>query len=261
MVRYTVIVPLRDATEAVAQLLPRLERVLDRLLLPYEIICVNDGSHVTHDPSIASVLENHARVRVLSFEQRRGTSAALTAGIAAARGDVLVCASPDTTMAIEGIPDLISRLSRYELVVAEPERRLAGHLRAGVEHMVRVVRAADRGLREELLFAARREALAGMTLPRGGFRLLPELVRRRGMRACRVTLAAGLPPRGEAWRSTWLDRLAAGWIERRFEPHLARERAPGIPTSRPTVARAERIGAALARPATPPVEHQHGKSS
>ena len=130
------------------------------------------------------------------------------------------------------------------------------------QNMIRVARAADRGAREELLFAARREALAGLTLPRGGFRLLPELVRRRGMRVCRVTLAAGLPPRGEAWRSTWLDRLAAGWIARRFEPHLARERAPRHShfTAKDR-AQAQLVGAALARPATPPVGHQHGKSA
>ena len=137
MVRYTVLVPLRHAAEAVARLIPRLEQVLDPLLLPYEIICVNDGSHVAHDPHVANVLAEHDQVRVLSFEERRGTSAVLTAGIAAARGDVLICATPDTTLAIEGIPDLISRLSRWELAVAEPERRLAGHVCAGAKHDTR----------------------------------------------------------------------------------------------------------------------------
>jgi hypothetical protein len=125
-------------------------------------------------------------------------------------------------------------------------------------HALRVGRGARRNTNEPLLFAARRDALTGLTLPRGGFRLLPELVRRRGFRVCRVTLASDLPPRGEAWQPMWVDRLAASLIERRFEPHLARERAPALRTTPPSAARADRIGATLTRPANPAVG-QHGK--
>ena len=44
MIHYSVLIPQRDAIDAVGRLLPRLEALLDRLILPYEIISVDDAS-------------------------------------------------------------------------------------------------------------------------------------------------------------------------------------------------------------------------
>jgi hypothetical protein len=52
---------------------------------------------------------------------------------------------------------------------------------------------------------------------------LPELVVKRGFRICRLTLAEGLPPQGAEFRPGVFERLAARWLDRRFEPHLGRE--------------------------------------
>jgi hypothetical protein len=81
----------------------------------------------------------------------------------------------------------------------------------------------DLGADEPLLWAARREALANLTLPRGAFRFLPTLVAERGFRVVRLTLSADRPAQGAAYRPGALARLLARWLGRRYEPHLAGE--------------------------------------
>ena len=54
MVHYSVLIPQRDSTDAVGRLLPRAVRMFDKLLLPYEIICIDDASAA---PAIATLEE------------------------------------------------------------------------------------------------------------------------------------------------------------------------------------------------------------
>jgi hypothetical protein len=43
----------------------------------------------------------------------------------------------------------------------------------------------------------------------------------------RLKLVDGATPRGSAFVPGLVERLASGWLERRYEPHLARELARG----------------------------------
>jgi glycosyltransferase involved in cell wall biosynthesis len=233
MVHYTALVPLRDGADALARLLPDLARVLERLILPYEIIAIDDGSREAESVALARVLAAHRHVRLLRFDEPRGTSAALAAGIAAARGELVIAMGSQPPLGPEFIPHLISRLGRWDLAVAEPERTLGQRIRhavAGARSILRKNRPQDPAAQP--LFAARREALVGLPLAPQGSGYLGNLAARGGWRVCRVAIAPGLPPVGRALRPGWFKRLAAAWLARRFEPHLARELAPlaGDPT-------------------------------
>jgi hypothetical protein len=261
MVHYTVLVPGRDTADALARLVPQLAAALDRLILPYEIIAIDDASGEPAAGALERQLSENRHLRVLRFDRPRGASAALSAGIAASRGDLVIGICPDTRMAAESIPHMISRLSRWDFVVAKPERTAGQYLRhslAGVPRILTAERRRDAA--QDLFFAARREALVGLALAPGGCRILPELMASRGFRVCRLTIAPGLPPRGEHYRVGWLKRLAAGWLGRRFEPHLARELAPYAARPNPA-ASAQQIGPSrLALPAAPTaVETKHAK--
>ncbi len=261
MVRYTVLVPMRDAADAVARLLPQLVDVLDPLLLPYEILCVDDASCPTDASRLDECRRDQPSLRVLRFDRPRGTSAALTAGLAAARGEVLVGLDPDNRLEARLIPHLISRLARYDLVVAQAEQSPGGHVRAFLARWPRLL-AADplRRAGEDMCFAARREAVAGLTLARGAFRVLPELLDRRGYRVCRLIVAAGLPPRGQRYRSSFAQRLLARLVDRHFEPHLAREQHSGAAAAAPSVlTRGEIVRQRLA-PGVSATTQPHGPS-
>jgi hypothetical protein len=241
MVHYTVLLPVRDAGDAVARLLPQLDDVLAGLLLPYEILCVDDGSQPSEWRKLESCRARHAGLRLLRFDRPRGTSAALTAGMAAARGKLLIGLAAEPRYAVQFIPHLISRLSRYDLVVGEPERSLWQRLAARLAQARNLLTSeARRPCGNELFFAARCEALGRLALIPGAAGVLPALVERRGFGVCRMTIAAGLPPRGQRFRAGLVERLAAHWFDRHFQPHLASEAvaAPAAPFA-PLAARTE----------------------
>ena len=112
-----------------------------------------------------------------------GASIALSVGIGAARGDIVIAVEAGQRYAPNQIPHLIARLSRLDLVYAR--RRLSGWQKFW-HRVQRIPRAMLLGLDVRhpdcLLWAARREAVAGIHLSPGMRRYLPWLVARRGFR-------------------------------------------------------------------------------
>ncbi len=230
MVHYSVLIPARDATAGVTRLVPGLCQALERLILPYEIICVDDASAADGN-GLDRLPLGYPALRLLRFDQPRGVSAALSAAIAASRGDLLIAMDSQASGAPHLIAQLISRLSQYDFVFAQ---FVSGRRELG-ERLSRVARSlagsAQLMSSEGFLWAARREAVAGLGPTRGAFRMLPSLVARRGFRVGRLKLIEGATPRGSIYQPGLLERLAGGWLDRRYEPHLARELARGERTT------------------------------
>jgi len=183
MIHYSVVVPLRDRGEEFRCQLPQLITAFNRLRFEYEIICVDDGSDLATQRLLQQLLAEHAAMRLLRMDEPAGASVALSAGMSAARGDIVIAIEAGHQGAAEQIPHLIARLSRLDLVYAK--KRLAGW--AKFRHRIgRIPRAILLGLEvrhpENLLWAARREAIAGIHLSPGMRRYLPWMVARRGFR-------------------------------------------------------------------------------
>ncbi|HEX4000157.1 MAG TPA: glycosyltransferase [Pirellulales bacterium] len=183
MVHYSIIVPERDRGEELRRQLPQLVDMLDRLRLPYEIICVDDGSAPWTQKVLEQLLAEQPAMRLLVLDNAAGASVALSIGVAEARGDIVIAIEAGQRYAVEGIPHLIARLSRLDLVYVR--RRLSGW-RKFWHRVGRIPRAILLGLDvrhpECLLWAARREAVAGIHLSPGMRRYLPWLAARRGFR-------------------------------------------------------------------------------
>ena len=60
MIRYSVLIPQRNAGNELARQLPELRRVLDLLALPYEVICIDQASAPTTRAALGELLEQHA---------------------------------------------------------------------------------------------------------------------------------------------------------------------------------------------------------
>ena len=105
---------------------------------------------------------------------------------------------------------MISRLSQYDLVFARREQSIASELRA------RRPRCASRrdgrsvvARRRRIVLGRLRDAVCGLALARGTFRVLPAMLARRGLRTCQLTLPHGMPPQGATYHASLLGRQAA----------------------------------------------------
>ena len=99
----SVVVPIFNEEDSLEDLFSRLLTVFQKANLPYEIICVNDGSR---DQSLAQLIEFHyqnAAIKVINLSRNFGKEVALTAGIDFARGDVVIPIDAD----LQDPPELI----------------------------------------------------------------------------------------------------------------------------------------------------------
>ncbi len=240
MIHTSILLPQRNAAEAVAALLPKLRRALDRLGRAYEVLVIDDGSDNEDLHAFQELLAFHPCLKVLRLGKTTGLSAAVKAGIAAARGEIIVAMEAGDRYSVEQIGKLLAHLARADLVYGRQQRR--GW--AKVWHRVRrIPRWLLLGLEVRdpdcLFWAARREAVEGLQLPQGMYRYLATLVAARGFRVGEVTIETR--PSACTLSDGWPNPghlLAARRLQRRWRritvQELDTERAapPNLPVHR-----------------------------
>jgi dolichol-phosphate mannosyltransferase len=186
----------------------------------YEFIFVDDGST---DESAAKI-DAAPQVRVLRFEKNAGQSAALFAGLNAARGAVIVTIDSDLQNDPTDIPRLLAAISKgADLVCGYREQRqdtLVKRLTSRIANFVRSRYTQDR-VRDTgcTLKAMRRECVAALVPFKGMHRFIPALVKGAGYRIVEVPVnhrprkfgqsKYGLGNR--AWRAT-VDMFGVRWL-------------------------------------------------
>src|SRR5207248_4582232 len=98
----SIVVPIHNETETLAELHRRLTTVLAELA-PYEVVLVDDGSTDDSWERMLAVAAGDRHVRLLRLSRNFGHQAALTAGIDAARGEAVVVMDGD----LQDPPELI----------------------------------------------------------------------------------------------------------------------------------------------------------
>src|ERR671937_605081 len=86
----SVVIPLFNEEENVRALLDELFSELRKLDRTYEVICVDDGSRDRTFEELSRIASQRRELRVIRFRLNFGQTAAMSAGIEAARGDVIV---------------------------------------------------------------------------------------------------------------------------------------------------------------------------
>ena len=212
MLQHTVLIPQRNAHSRVAALLPRLESVLDQMSQTYEVIVIDDGSPSPIQQPLRQLQAEHPCLRVLRLDRHAGSGAALTAGIAAARGQVVVALDPNGRYSLDDVPRLIQRLARADAVFG---CRRAGPVARSLRALVQLPRRMSQKLLVRdprcLFWAARHEALEGLELSGRRYRQLPELVARSGYRV--GELHVDQLPRGDSSAVERPHWHMTGWSE------------------------------------------------
>lgn len=221
--RYSIIIPGCECGQPLAAELPELEIVLRRLVLPFEVICVEEPSASGALRPLETLINQYPWLRLLRVEAPRGMSAAIVAGVAAARGEIVVVIDL-ARHEMRQIPNLIAGLARTDFVVGR--RKAADSVSSGIApHRVgRFSRHAAATDPKSPFWAARREAVADLRLAAGMGRHLPRLVALRGFRVGEPTFGRQQPKRLALPRA--VSRLALWWLERGWQPSVAREIQP-----------------------------------
>ncbi|HLY37679.1 MAG TPA: glycosyltransferase family 2 protein [Candidatus Binatia bacterium] len=185
----SIVVPVCDERDNVAPLFAELTRVATGLGRPYEIIFVNDGSRDATLARLEALRATDEHLRIVDLDGNFGEAAALSAGFAHTRGEIVVTLDGDGQNDPADIPRLLARLAPDVDVVSgrRRERKEAFLTRVLPSRIANwlIVRATgvpvyDCGCG---LKVYRREVLAGAQLPRGMNRFLPAIL---GVRPSRV---------------------------------------------------------------------------
>lgn len=184
----SVVVPLYNEEENV----PILQRELAAALagLDYEIVFVDDGSR---DGTRGKIARDEAgRIRVLAFERNAGQSAAMYAGLHAARGQAVALLDGDLQNDPADIPRLLAEIERgtADLVCGYRAKRkdtLVKRITSRVANFVRSRFTRD-GVRDTgcTLKAMRRECVGALVPFTGMHRFIPALVKGAGYRLVEI---------------------------------------------------------------------------
>jgi glycosyltransferase involved in cell wall biosynthesis len=112
------VVPVYNEAEVVERFLRALKPALQAVTSQHEIIVVNDGSR-DGTGRIVAALANELGLTLLDFSRNFGKEAAMTAGLARARGDAVMIIDADFQEPLEAIAPMLERWRQgYDMVYA-----------------------------------------------------------------------------------------------------------------------------------------------
>ena len=121
----SIVIPLLNEEESLAELYQWLTKVLTLNRFSYEIIFVDDGSTDGSWRVIMQLAEKDAQVRGIRFLRNYGKSQALHAGFKAAEGEVVITMDADLQDSPDEIPTLYEMITKdnYDLVSGWKKKR------------------------------------------------------------------------------------------------------------------------------------------
>jgi dolichol-phosphate mannosyltransferase len=230
----SVVIPVYNEAESLAQLQSELTKVLTDY--DHELVFVDDGS----DDNSLQMIHRGLRVRILEFAKNTGQSAAIYAGLRAARGAVLVLIDSDLQNDPNDIPRLLVEIEKgADLVCGFRTKRKDTwfkRLQSKIANAVRSRFAKD-GVRDTgcTLKAMRRECREALVPFYGMHRFIPALIKGAGYRIVEVPVQHRARQYGSskysfgnrAWRAT-IDMIGVRWLlSRQFQIRMKRSAESG----------------------------------
>lgn len=226
----SVIVPLFNEEENLPILQSELRTALGGL--DHEIVFVDDGSV---DRTVEQI-ETASNIRVIRFEKNTGQSAAIYAGLQAARGTTAVLIDGDLQNDPADIPRLLAEIARgADVVCGYRVKRKDTALKRLTSRIANAVRSrfTKDGVRDTgcTLKAMRRECVSALVPFKGMHRFIPALIKGAGYRVVEVPVNHRPRRFGEskyglgdrALRAT-IDMFGVRWLLARRLNHKIRDR-------------------------------------
>ena len=134
----SVVVPIYNDEEVIAELLRRLTAVLENMVREYEIILVDDGSRDGSWPCMRAAKTQYPHLRIARLSRNFGQQNAIAAGLSLTTKDLIVLMDSDLQDRPEDIPVLIDALladPQTTMAIAQWEQRKDSWLKQAVSRL------------------------------------------------------------------------------------------------------------------------------
>lgn len=213
----TVLVPVLDERSTVEELASQVAGVLDRLGRGFEIVFIDDGSTDGTPAAVRRAREADERVRLVRLRRNFGKAAALTAGIDASAGDIVITMDGDLQDDPDEIPRFLAKLEDEELDLVSGWKKRR-HDPAGKRWPSRLFNWVTRHLARVDLHdfncgfkAYRREVLDEIAIYGELHRYIPVLASQRGFSVGEIEVQHH--PRRHGSSKYGLDRFYKGFLD------------------------------------------------
>jgi glycosyltransferase involved in cell wall biosynthesis len=192
--KLSVVVPVYNEAENVGPLAQELQSALAPLGEQFEVIMVDDGSNDGTPEVLRRLYQQKGWLKVIRFKRNFGQTAAVAAGFAHARGEVIVPMDGDGQNDPQDIPRLLAKIaegfdlvSGWRLPRQDPywTRQLPSRMANGLISWITGVRLHDYGC---TLKAIRSEIAKDLRLYGEMHRFIPALADERGARIAEITV-------------------------------------------------------------------------
>lgn len=113
----SVVIPICNEVETLPHLYVALQNVLPQMGCEYEVLFVDDGSTDGSNKEIRNLAESDSHIKLIEFRSNFGQTAAMSAGIKYATGDIIITMDGDLQNDPTDIPMMVEKINEgYDLV-------------------------------------------------------------------------------------------------------------------------------------------------
>lgn len=225
-ITYSVIIPLKDEAENIADLIDELEPIMRKIGEPWEVVCIDDGSQDQTFSTLQTLTKTKNFLKILSFDKNYGQSSAFDAGFKNAKGKWIITLDGDRQNDPADIPRLLSDAENYDLICGWRINRKDPWHKKIISRMANFIRG--RFCRDNIndtgcsLKVYRSTCLRNIKMYKGMHRFLPALFKIEGFRVKEVPVNHRERVKGTTKYNffnrslnTVLDMLAVRWMAKR----------------------------------------------
>jgi len=113
----SIVIPFKDEAETLPALVSQIEQAVNSQIFEYEIIFINDGSSDAGSEIVEGLCAANRQIRLINFMRNFGKASALAAGMAYARGEIIVTMDADLQDDPSELPRFVDQIDAgYDVV-------------------------------------------------------------------------------------------------------------------------------------------------
>jgi glycosyltransferase involved in cell wall biosynthesis len=234
----SLVIPCYNEQDNLRPLVTAIRATVDPLKLPYEILITDDCSQDKSWEILKELAASDPRIRAQRFAFNSGQSAALWAGLKAARGRYLVTLDADLQNDPKDVPKFLEALKQFDCVCGtrvEMRGRGDNFMRVASSRIANWVRnklsgenISDAGC---CYRAFKRECIENLKFFKGMHRFLPTLFKIEGFTVTEIAVNHNPRFAGQTHYGVWnrlfasfYDLLAVRWMKKRMFRYQVAER-------------------------------------